>query len=145
MPLNRELTDFERGRVIGQWDCGKYACEIAEALGFSQSQVTRAINAFRDSQKTTVQPRSGRPRSMSDRNVRYLAQEVRKNRQITADELAQHMDESLAISVTEKTIRSYLYEAGFHSRVGKKKPFISENNRRKRLQWCQERKTWVDE
>jgi len=113
MTLNRELTDFERGRVIGQWDCGKNAREIAEALGFSQSQVTRAINGFRDSQKTTVQPRSGRPRSMSDRNVRYLAQEVRKNRQITADELAQHMDESLAISVTERTIRSYFYEAGF--------------------------------
>lgn len=145
MPLNRELTDFERGRVIGQWDCGKNAREIAEALGLSQSQVTRAINAFKDSQRTTVQPRSGRPRSMSDRNVRYLAQEVRKNRQITADELAQYMDESLDISVTERTIRSYLYEAGFHSRVGKRKPFISENNRKKRHQWCQERKTWVDE
>ena len=78
MPLNRELTDFEQGRIIGQWDCGKNAHEIADALGHSQLQVTHAINAFCDKQQVTVQPRSGRPRSMSDRNVRYLAQEIRK-------------------------------------------------------------------
>src|SRR6185312_6441614 len=68
MPLNRELSDFEWGRIIGQWECGKKTREIADALGHTQSQVTRAINAFRDKQQVTVQPRSGRPRSMSDRN-----------------------------------------------------------------------------
>ena len=142
MPLNKELSDFERGRIIGQWECGKKTREIADALGLTQSQVTRAISAFRDKQQVTVQPRSGRPRSMSDRNIRYLAQEVRK---ITADELVQQMDEQLNISVSQRTIRSYLYEAGFHSRVGKRKPFISEQNRKKRLQWCKERRTWDNE
>ena len=75
---------------------------------------------------------------MSNRNIRYLAQEVRKNRQITADELVQQMDEQLNISVSQRTVRSYLYEAGFHSRVGKRKPFISEQNRKKHFQWCKE-------
>ena len=48
MPLNRELTDFEWGRIIGQWDCDKNTYEIAETLGLSQSQVSHAINVFCD-------------------------------------------------------------------------------------------------
>ena len=104
MPLNRELTDFEWGRIIGQWDCDKNTYEIAEALGLSQSQVSRAINAFRDMQQVTVQSRNGRPRSMSDQNVWYLAKEVRKNRQITADKLIQQINEQLNVSVSQRTI-----------------------------------------
>ena len=65
MPLNRELTDFERGRIIGYWEC-----EIAEALGHTQAQVSRAIGAFRKEQQVTVKPRNGRPKVLTERNLR---------------------------------------------------------------------------
>ena len=42
-----ELTDFERGRIIGHWEAGESVCDIAGALNHSQSQVTHAIKAFK--------------------------------------------------------------------------------------------------
>jgi hypothetical protein len=39
----------------------------------------------------------------------------------------------------------YLYEQGFYSRVGIRKPFVSEKNRIKRLTWARERKEWTNE
>jgi transposase len=145
MPRNQQLTDFERGRIIGQWECGKKTRQIAEALGHSQSQVSRAIKAFRDKGQTSVEPRSGRPKIFTERNKRHLTQIVTKNRQITLDELTQEINEVLTESVSTRTVRRYLHEVGFHSLVGVRKPFVSEVNRTKRLAWCKARKTWDNE
>jgi hypothetical protein len=42
-----QLTDFEWGRIIGRWEADESTCDIAGALNHSQSQVTRAIKAFK--------------------------------------------------------------------------------------------------
>src|SRR4051794_3511198 len=81
-----ELTDFERGRIIGRWEAGESTRNIASALNRSQSQVTRSA-----------------------------------------------------------TVRNYLHEEGYYSRVALRKPFVSEKNRQKRLKWCKERKNWNTE
>ena len=43
-----QLTDFERGRIIGCWEAGESTCDIAGALNHSQSQVTYAIKTFKE-------------------------------------------------------------------------------------------------
>ena len=40
---------------------------------------------------------------------------------------------------------NYLHEQGFYSRVGVRKPYVNETNRKKRLAWAKERKNWVNE
>jgi len=45
----------------------------------------------------------------------------------------------------KKTLSKYLHEQGFYSRVGVRKPFVSEKNRIKRLTWARERREWLDE
>lgn len=128
---------------MGKWQKTR---QIAEALGHSQSQVSRAIKAFRDSGQTSVAPRSGRPKILTERNVRHLTQIVTKNRQITLDELTEEMVKVMnKKSVCANTVRHYLHEVGFHSLVAVRKPLISEVNRTKRLAWCKERKTWDSE
>ena len=42
-----QLTDFERGIIIGHWEAGESTRNIASALNRSQSQVTHAIKAFK--------------------------------------------------------------------------------------------------
>jgi DNA-binding MarR family transcriptional regulator len=53
-----QLTDFERGIIIGRWEAGESTRDIAGALNHSQSQVTRAIKAFQEEGQTTVAPRT---------------------------------------------------------------------------------------
>ena len=130
MPPNCQLTDFERGRIIGQWEGGKTYRAIADSLGHSKSQVSRAIKAFFDKGQATVASRSGRPKIATERNLRALTLEIERNQQITLDELTQKMSEVLTTPVTTKTISHYLHEVGFSNLVGVRKPFISEANRK---------------
>jgi len=129
-----QLTDFERGRIIGRWETGESTRDIADALNHSQSQVSRAIKAFVEEGQTTIAPRSGRPPVLNDRDVRQVKRITKKNR-----------NESLSTSISSTTVRNYLHEEGYYSRVALRKPYVSEKNRQKRLKWCKERKNWITE
>ncbi|GBB89778.1 hypothetical protein RclHR1_16590004 [Rhizophagus clarus] len=48
-------------------------------------------------------------------------------------------------SASTAIIRRNLYELGYHGRAGVRKPFVSEQNRLKRLSWCKERTNWKKE
>ncbi|CAJ0838784.1 6718_t:CDS:2 [Entrophospora sp. SA101] len=66
-----QLTDFERGRIIGRWEAGESTRNIASALHHSQSQVTHAIQAFK-----------GRPSALNDRDVRQAILCTEKDKDI---------------------------------------------------------------
>ena len=51
----------------------------------------------------------------------------------------------MSISISTSTVRNYLHQEGYFGRVAKKKPFVSENNRKKQLGWCWMRKDWNEE
>jgi len=145
MPRECELTDFERGQIIGLWKSGKSTREITKILGFSQSQVFRAISTFRDKGQTTVAPRSGRPKSLKERDLRYLKRTVQKNRHKPLEEITEMFNQNSTNPVSADTVRRYLHEEGFYSRIALRKPFVSEENRKKRFKWCVDRKSWNQE
>ena len=47
-----QLTDFERGRIIGCWEAGESTRDIAGAL----KQVAHAVKAFKEEDQTTIAP-----------------------------------------------------------------------------------------
>ena len=38
-----------------------------------------------------------------------------------------------------------LHSMGYYGRTGRKKPLVSEINKKKRLFWCYDKKNWQDE
>jgi len=139
---NTQLTDFERGRIIGRWEAGQTTREIANAVGRTQTQVQRAIKAYREKGQITVLSRSGRPKSLTDRDSRTLKRIVIKNRFTPAREITNILNETTDNPICDRTIRNYLHEEGYYSRAALRKPFVSEVNRKKRFSWCRERKNW---
>jgi len=140
-----QLTNFERGRIIGRWEAGESTHNIADALKHSQSQVARAIKAFQEEGQTTIAPRSGRPPILDERDIRQVKRITKKNRNKPIEQITDSINESLSTSVSSTTVRNYLHEEGYYSRVALRKPFVSEKNRQKRLKWCKERKNWITE
>ncbi|GET52987.1 IS630 family transposase [Rhizophagus irregularis DAOM 181602=DAOM 197198] len=116
----RELTIFERGEVIGAWKC--------EIRG-----------------DETLPPRTGRPPKMTERDGRHLIRILKKDRKMTLQELHENFVYSTSTHVCKKTLLNYLHEQGFYSRVGVRKPLVTETNRIKRLNWAKERKLWINE
>ena len=93
----------------------------------------------------------GRPRKTTTRENRLICREVKSNSATSSRQIK----ESLSLDVSSRTIRRRLNEEGIHSYFAKKKPLISERNRRKRLAFAKKHITkpssfwdtvvWTDE
>jgi len=122
MPRATELTDFERGMIIGLHLGGKHTHqEIAAIVRRSKGAVQGVIERYIDGGFTTATQRSGRSSKLSKRDERQLVREVKKDRSIMLEPLTEAFNKSLTISVSSRTVQRTLHNYGFYSRVAKKK------------------------
>ncbi|SRR6266511_208301 len=135
MPKGNELSEFERGEIIGLKKANFSYREIANILNRSKTAVEHTINDYFKKNKTTAALKTGRPKKLSRRDERQLVKAVKKDPKTTADKLTKHLEE-LNIIASKSTIRRILYSKNIHGRKAVKKPLISEINRKKRLFWC---------
>ena len=145
MPKTRELTPFERGEIVGLSKGGHSIRKISEILNIPKSTVHDVITKYNEENCTDTIPRSGRPPILSERDKRQLGRIVRQNRKQAVEEITEQFNQNLNISVCSKTIIRTLHSMGYYGRTGRKKPLVSEVNRKKRLFWCYARKSWQDE
>lgn len=140
-----ELTEFERGVIIGGWLFGHSEREIEVKTGHPKSTIHDTIERYHETGAGTSRPRSGRPPILTDRDKRHIVRIVRSNRQQSAKQLQNNFVQSSGTVASLATVKRALHEAGYYSRVAARKPLISEKNRRDRLQWCDRHKEWTDE
>jgi len=144
MPKSKELTEFERDEIIGLSKINLSVRNIAKVLLLKKSTIHDVITKYRRRGLISAAPRSGRPPILTQRNTRALLKIVKEDRQTSLDELIEKFSKTLQISVSNSTIKRKLHEEGYYGRVGKKKPLVSEVNRKKRLFWCYERRGWKE-
>jgi transposase len=143
MPKSKQLTEFERGEIVGLKKANFSIRQIAEILKRSKTAVENTINDYFKKNKTSAVPRSGRPKKLSEYDNRQIIRAVKENPKSTLSEITQHLVESNIIA-SESTIRRYLHSNGIYGRKAVKKPFVSEVNRKKRLFWSHARNDWGD-
>ncbi|CAI9546086.1 unnamed protein product [Staurois parvus] len=68
----QELSEFKHGTVIGCHLCNKAIREISVLLNIPQSAVSGNITKWTQLRTTATQPRSGRPRKMTERGQHML-------------------------------------------------------------------------
>lgn len=129
MAERHELTEFERGVIIGGWMFGHTEREIQQKTGHPKTTVHDTIERYCETGTVTPVPRSGRPPKLTDRDKRHLERIVRSNRQQTGRQIRNNFIESSGTVVSFSTIKRALYEAGYNCRVAARKPLISPKNR----------------
>lgn len=132
----KELTDFERGEIVGLSRGGFSYKNISIILGIPKSTVGVVVKNYNEQGLTTTKPRSGRPKILSERDNRHLMKIAKENRSNTLEELTENFNTAMNISVSSRTIQRALHKEGFSGHAAKKKPLISEKNRKKRYGWC---------
>ncbi|GBC03349.1 hypothetical protein RclHR1_05080015 [Rhizophagus clarus] len=145
MPKKHEFTEFERGEIIGLWKGGHSERNISEILDFPKSTIHDTITDYKNSEKISAAPRSGRPPKLAERDVRRIVRIVKKDRQQSLDEITKKFNDGLPSPVCNSIVKHILHSEGYFGRTGKRKPLVSEANRKKRLDWCCERKEWDTE
>ena len=142
MGRSQELSEFQRGTVIGCHLCNKSSREISSLLNIPQSTVSSIITKWKRLGKTATQPRSGRPRKVTERGQRMLKRIVQRGRRLSAQSIATELQTSCDLQISPSTVRRELHGMGFHGRAAAAKPHITKCNARRRMQWCKARRHW---
>ena len=145
MPKRKELTDFERGEIIGLHKGGFPQRKIADTLNHPKSTVGDIIKKFNTLGLTSTISRSDRSKILNDWDKRHLIKLIKANRNLTLAEITEKFNIILKFTVSDRTVQRVLHEEGYSGHAAKKKPFISEKNRKKRYGWCRMRKNWTTE
>ncbi|CAJ1053421.1 hypothetical protein NFI96_000349 [Xyrichtys novacula] len=109
-----------------------------------QSAIYRIIKSFKERGSSVAKKAPGRPRKSTKCQDRLLKLFQLRDRAATSAELAQEWQQA-GVSVSARTVRRRLLEAGLVSRRAAKKPLLSRKNIKDRLIFCKKYRDWTAE
>jgi transposase len=133
MGRSGELSDFERGLVIGCHISKKSVRDIETLLNIPKSAVGNVIVRLKREGTTTTKPRLGRPRLMTDRDRRALKKETRRT---SSETITREFRSATNCPGSTMTVRRELRGMGFHGRAAVHRPNISPVITKRCLKWC---------
>jgi transposase len=114
MGRSGELSDFERGLVIGCHISKKSVRDIATLHKLPRSTVGDVIVKWKCEGTTTMKPRLGRPCLMTDRDRRALKKVVRETHQTSRETITREFCSAKNCPVSTMTVCRELRGMGFH-------------------------------
>lgn len=136
----RRLSEALRWQIIGMHATGMSFKAIGRQLGYCHSVISRLIRKHQTTGHVKDLPRSGQPKKTTPRNDRNLARLVRREPFATSTLLKRLWLPHTPLS--SRTVRRRLSALGLKSRRVIKRPALSDNHKRLRLQWCLARQQW---
>lgn len=127
-----------RQLIISYLNEGKTVREIAEIVKRAKSTVGDIIKNYKIRKTVVRKQYKPRDRKLTNADERFLLREIKKNPFTSAVKLTEEIKKMSGIEVSSQTARRVLYRAGLNGRTARKKPFISEQNRKKRLAFAKE-------
>ncbi|GBM38639.1 hypothetical protein AVEN_37441-1 [Araneus ventricosus] len=112
------------------------ASGLAKIVGRYHTCIQKIIGKFKSD--GLIENKSGRGRKclLSDVARRKILKEIKINPKVSAVKLAAETSQIIGRSVSAETVRNLIIQAGYKSRVARKKPFISLQNQKKRLEFA---------
>ncbi|GFV42712.1 transposable element Tcb2 transposase [Trichonephila clavipes] len=124
------LTNSEAWRVVGRLEGGQTQAEVAQAIGVSQSVVSRIWNRFLETGSAGRRPGQGRRRATTPNKDRYLVLTARRHRKMNATLLQQHFRSATGTTVSTQTVRNRLHGVGLYARRPMSRFSVHPDNRR---------------
>ena len=109
MGRSQELSEFQHGTVIGCHLCNKSSREMSSLLNIPQSTVSGIITKWKRLRTTATQPRSGKPRKMTEQGQWMLRRTVRKVANFLQRQLLQTSKLDVAVRLAqEQRVESFM-------------------------------------
>ena len=112
---------------------------MANKTGVSRKGVLKRWMETGDSR---CQPRSGKKRKSVTRCDRTLIRISLRNKKLTSKELSTELKESSGVELSAPTVRRRLLENGLRGCKARKKPLLTEKQRKHRLEWARSHVKW---
>lgn len=140
-----QLTDFERGRIVGLFESGNSSRQVAEILGKNQSTVLRSWNRWQKEGLNARKSGSGAKRKTSPREDRLIRRTGICHRTSSLAVVRDACQPALDSTITKRTINNRMLEAGLRARKPLLRLPLLPRHKTARLKWCKERKDWTQE
>ncbi|GFW40940.1 uncharacterized protein TNCV_4369881 [Trichonephila clavipes] len=114
MSQRSHLTDSEAWRVVRRLEGGQTQAEVAQAIGVSQSVISRIWNHFLETESASRRPGQYRRRATTPNEDRFLVLTARRHRNMSATLLQQHLRSAIGITVSTQTVRNQLHGVGLY-------------------------------
>ncbi|GFX61747.1 transposable element Tcb2 transposase [Trichonephila clavipes] len=138
MSQRSHLTDSEAWRVVGRLERDQTQAEVAQAIGVSQSVLSRTWNHFLG----TGSAGQGHRRATTPSDDRYLVLTARRHRKMNATLLQQHLRLAIGTTVSTQTVRNRLHGVGMYARRPMVCVRLTSSHRRDPREWATEHVNW---
>ncbi|GFS70834.1 transposable element Tcb2 transposase [Trichonephila clavipes] len=115
MSQRSHLTDSKTWRVVGRLEGGQTQAEVAQAIGVSQSVISRIWNRFLETGSAGRRPGQGRRRKTTPNEDLYLVLTARRHRNMNATLHQQHIRLATGTTVSTQTVRNWLHGVGLYA------------------------------
>ncbi|XP_042903798.1 uncharacterized protein [Parasteatoda tepidariorum] len=117
MGRKSDLTEFQRGMIVGARCVGTSISKTAALVKCSRAAVVNVYKEWTIKQKTGSQRQTcDRHRVLNTRSERRLARVVQCNRRPTVRQIASDLTQAASVNVSERTVRRTLRRIGYGSR-----------------------------
>ena len=145
MGKKSDLSDFERGMIVGARRAGSSVSKTADVLGFSRTTVSRVFREWSEKQKTSSNRRScGRKPLVDERGERRMARIVQSNIRATTKEITTEFNNGTQKVISERTAYRTLCRMGYSNR----RPLPAKNKTespQETQSWTAQNAVWSDD
>lgn len=137
-PRRKETTEEERKIIIKLHNDCKSLSQISKIVQRARSTIQGIIDRYCIRKSNKNKKRTGHPRLISKYTGRYIIRCVKRNPRATVPQLNAFLSRQLNLNVCDSTLRNFLRKHGYHGRVARRKYYVNETNRQKRLAFAKE-------
>jgi transposase len=139
----RRLTDAERIEIVERSWSGESQRLIARNMDLKRTTIRRFLQKVSKEHTMEDNPKCGRPTKLTDRTRRLLCRKVENYEILSASELVETAGRDYQVQLSESTAIRMLHAAGLDIRHSIRKPLLTDEHKRKRLEFANACKDWT--
>ncbi|GFX91343.1 transposable element Tcb1 transposase [Trichonephila clavipes] len=116
MSSRHHIDNFMRGRIIGKIEEGRKITDVAREFDIAHSVVSRLWKSFNTTGMCSRRHGGGRVRSTTPAEDRYIVLSAKRNRRITAQQVANPFLAASGKQISRKTVARRLRGGGLYAR-----------------------------
>jgi transposase len=139
MPQQRNLSAMKtkRSTILHLWNIGhRSPTTIARMTKIPLRTIKYNIAKIKEQGTIEDRPRLGRPRKITANDNQALGQWIRRNNEITSQELSEKLLHDRDLNISRWTVQRQLHRMGYKSTLPHGTPMLTQEQKDARVQWA---------